>query len=96
MKIPEDPWIVMAAEKWIELRRARRAQPHGRGLNGEPEHVAYSEALDGAYSMEGLKPWQSGLVVFYGTPEQQSKVNMRVMMTAVELVLDGEEGCGVR
>lgn len=91
MKIPEDPWIVMAAESWIELSRARRANPDVKGLNGEPEHIAYSRALDGAYACEGLKPRQSGPLTLYGTEKEQQAVNMRVMMTAIELLLDAAD-----
>lgn len=88
MKIPEDMWIVDAAEKWIELCRVRRAQGDDIARNGEPEHIAYAEALDGAFAMEGLKPRRQGVLKEYGTPEQQKGITLRVMMTAIELLID--------
>lgn len=91
MKMPEDPWIVLAAERWIDLSRARRADPANPEA-GDTEEIAYSEALDGAFAMERLPLHQQGPLKKYGTREEQDRVLMRVMMTAVELALDMGEG----
>jgi hypothetical protein len=91
MKMPEDPWVVLAAECWISLSRARRADPANPEA-GSAEEMAYAEALDGAFAMEGLPLHQQGPLKKYGTREEQDRILMRVMMTAVELALDmGEE-----
>lgn len=87
MKIPEDPWIVLAAERWIDLSKKRRADPENPEA-GDSEEVAYSEALDGAFAMEGLTLRHEGPLKTYGTQEDRNRVLMRVMMTAVELALD--------
>lgn len=87
MKIPENPWIVLAAERWIDLSKARRADPANPEA-GDAEEVVYSEALDGAFAMEGLTSYGEGSTRRYGSREEQDRVLMRVMMTAVELALD--------
>lgn len=86
MKIPEDPWIVLASERWIDLAKARRADP-GNPEAGNAELIAYSESLDGAFAMEGLALHYKGPLKEYGTQEERNRVLMRIMMTAVELAL---------
>lgn len=91
MKMPEDPWIVLAAERWIALSVARRADP-GNVEAGDAEEIVYSDALDGAFAMEGLTLHMRGPLKKYGTQEERDRILMRVMMTAVELALDMGEG----
>lgn len=64
MKIPEEPWIVLAAERYIDLERAHNARRsqwspgagRRRTANGTAEHAAYQDALRGAFASEGLTP----------------------------------------
>ncbi|MBX7554432.1 hypothetical protein K1Y78_42495 [Streptomyces sp. tea 10] len=102
MKIPEQPWIVLAAERLIELERAHlRAKGEGRyAANGSDEHVAYVHALCGAFASEGLslhefdicgQPVTADTHVFlkkYGTEAQCEAVMCRILRTAVHLLLE--------
>jgi hypothetical protein len=102
MKIPEDPWIVLAAERFVALERAHRnASKAGRhAANGTDEHISYVEALNGAYASEGLTPHTRTpngdpvtdethpLLRDYGTEEERDRVRLRILGTAVHLLIE--------
>lgn len=91
-----EPYIVTAAERYTEMRRAFHARGEGRV---DEEHKRYTEAVDAAYRQSGLElvhvdyegrivdePDEDGYSM-HGTDSERDRVRLRIYSCAIELMV---------